>query len=139
MPSAAMVAVAQLRAGLQALLACDLSVLGDDELLNVLTDFDTESRRMAAADATIVAEVDRRGLAGGCGGTSTAALLATMLLLDPGRAARRVRDAQQFAPRRALTGQVVAAEFAETAQASQTVRSRSSRPGWSATRCTRSR
>lgn len=112
-----MAAVAQLRAGMDALLGCGLSGLAGEELVELLVEFDVQVRRMAAADAAIVAEIDQRGLAGEYGCTSTAALLSMLLRVDAGRAARRVRDGQRFGGRRAVSGEVLAPEFAQAAEA----------------------
>ena len=90
---------------------------GDDEVLDLLAGLEARVRRLATVDHAVIAETDSRGLALERGCSSTTALLTQLLRIGAGQARSRVRAAKELAPRRALTGEVLAAEFPATAAA----------------------
>jgi uncharacterized protein (DUF2461 family) len=67
-----------LRAAVDEQLASDLSLLSQDELLDVLRGFETESRRLAAVQHRVVAEVAARNVAGELRYRDTASLLSAV-------------------------------------------------------------
>ena len=94
-----------------------LSSVSAVDLTSLLAQSETSLRQAEAVQRGLVAEIDRRGVAGGYGVTSTAALVAQRLLLTQRDAAARVRQARELAPRVALTGEPLAPLFAATAAA----------------------
>src|SRR5437879_5459288 len=83
-----------LRAGVDSLLDADLGRLSQDELLDVLRGFEVESRRLAAAQHRLTAEVAARNVAGELRYRDTASLLAATLLLTRSQASERVNAAE---------------------------------------------
>jgi hypothetical protein len=79
--------------------------LSDADLLAELRTRESLMRRQAVADHALLAELDRRGIAGRLSMPSTAALLQAMLLVSPSAAKRRVRDARTFGPRVSMSGE----------------------------------
>jgi hypothetical protein len=100
-------AVQQLRAGIDALLAADLSGLSGPEVTELLTAVEAQRRRLPAVDHKVLAEAGERSLAGDYGRTSTADLLVTLVRVSPAEAKRRVADATDLGPRRAVTGELL--------------------------------
>jgi hypothetical protein len=86
----------------------DLSGLASDELLDLLTGLETQTRRLAAIDHAVVAEVESRGVAFEQGCRSTEVLLRQLLRVGAGEARARVAAARDLGPRRGLTGEVLA-------------------------------
>jgi hypothetical protein len=76
-----------------------------------------------------VAELDSRNIAVTAGFSNTKQLLAGMLNLSSTEAGTRVTHAGQLAPRRVLTGEVLAPVLPETAAALPPVRSVQRRSG----------
>ena len=95
----------------------DLSAGSDEELIDLLTGVERRVRRFAAVDHALIAETDERGLGLQRGCANTTAFLSRLLGVGVGQARARVRAAQHLAPRRTLTGEVLAAEFPATAAA----------------------
>jgi Domain of unknown function (DUF222)/HNH endonuclease len=80
---------------------------GDDELLAVVRDIETWSRRLYGIGLAVTAELDTRGVAAARGATSTAVLLRQLLRISPGQARRRISDARSVHPAVALTGEIL--------------------------------
>jgi Domain of unknown function (DUF222)/HNH endonuclease len=99
------------------LLTAPISRYQPDELLALLAAVDTQLRRLAAVDATLVGEVDQRNLGAELGARSTAGLLGQLLRVAPGEAAARVRAARDLGPRRGLTGEPLTPIFPAVADA----------------------
>ncbi|MBV9823037.1 MAG: DUF222 domain-containing protein [Actinobacteria bacterium] len=74
-------------------------------MLAELRELEVARRRLAAADHALIAEIDRRGLAGRLVLPSTSSLLQGMLRLSPHEAKQRVQAARACGPRVTLTGQ----------------------------------
>src|ERR1700761_5212572 len=115
--SATSEALAMIRAGLDALLSTELSVLGRDELTALSREFETQTRRVPAVQHRVVAEVDQRGLGHEPGVRNTTGFLVTQLRLSPYEAAARVRAAADRGPRRDLAGQPLPPIHSHLAQA----------------------
>jgi hypothetical protein len=81
--------------------------LSDADLLAELRTRESLMRRQAIADHALLAEIDRRGIAGRLSMPSTAALLQTMLLVSPSTAKQRVQDARTFGPRVTMSGEAL--------------------------------
>ena len=81
-----------------------LSGLGPVELTSALRRLEMLSRRLDAGIRGLVAEIDRRGVAGEYGAASTLDLLRQLLLVSTQEASARVHQARDLAPRVALTG-----------------------------------
>ncbi|MGH3807000.1 MAG: DUF222 domain-containing protein, partial [Pseudonocardiaceae bacterium] len=75
------------------------------------------ARKTHATMLELVAGMDTAGIAGEQGFGSTWRLLSAMLDLSAGQARTRVRDAEQLATRRTLTGKVLPARLPATAAA----------------------
>jgi len=106
-----------LSAAVDSLLAADLGRLSRDELLDALRGFECESRRLAAVQHRLVAEVAARNVAGELRYRDTAALLSATLLLTRGQASDRVNAAEALGPRTSLLGQPLPAVLPATARA----------------------
>jgi len=94
-----------------------LTPLSPVALTALLGEYELLSRGLDTAKRHLVAEIDRRGVAGEYAATSTADLLAQRLLLTRTEACARVRQARELAPRVALTGEVLPALFVHVAAA----------------------
>jgi hypothetical protein len=110
-------AVAAVRGGVDALLDCDFSMLHRQELTDLLCELERQTRRLAAVDHEVVAEVDQRNVAGELACTDTAALLSNLLRIAPREASARVRDARELGPRHEITGAPLAPLFPAVAAA----------------------
>lgn len=110
-------AVESVRAGVDDLLAADLSSLSGLEVVELLDALEQQTRRLAAVDARVLAEVSERGTAGELGRTSVDDLLTVRLRVSRVEAKRRVRRASELAPRRAVTGERLDPQLAETSAA----------------------
>jgi Domain of unknown function (DUF222) len=89
------------QAGVDALLAANLSRVSGDEVVALLSGLEVQRRRLQALDHAVVAEAGVRGTAGEYGRTSTADLLVTALRVTPAEAKRRVAQAVDLGPRQA--------------------------------------
>jgi hypothetical protein len=103
--------VAGLAGVVDGLLGLDLAVLPGGVVVEVLAGVEVQLRRLAGVDHRLLAEVGARGLAGEHGCRDTVALLGWLLRVEPREAARRVRAAGLFGPRRAVSGAVLPAVF----------------------------
>ena len=95
----------------------ELTALGDEQLLSVLRELETQQRRLAAVDQHLLAEIESRGLAGQRACRSTAALLGQLLRISPAEASARLRAAADTGPRRGLTGEMLAPIYPRVAAA----------------------
>ena len=93
-----------MRAAIDELLACPLTALTDDEVLEVARSVEVGRRRLETFDQPLVAELDARALVDRNLAPSTGAFLAGLWNLSPGVAARRVRQVRALGPRVTLTG-----------------------------------
>lgn len=105
-PSAPLTDVADAFSRYLAEVAADLfGKLTDAHVLAELREFEALRRRLAVVDHALVAELERRALAGRLAVTSTPALLHAALRLSPHEAKQRVSAAQVCGPRWSLTGE----------------------------------
>lgn len=104
---------AGLDAALAALDAVDWDGLSLTELFEGMSRLETARRRAAARACDTAAAVNRRGDQALDGISHR--IIADVLRVSPGEARRRIRDANQLAPRTTLTGQPATAELAATA------------------------
>ncbi len=101
-PSAA--AVSEIAAAVDHLLAADLTLPSDTDILDLLRGVEVQSRRLHAASIAVIAQITDRGLAAPAGATSTAGLLRQVLPLSAGDAYQRVRLAAATSPSTGLSG-----------------------------------
>jgi len=106
-----------LRAAVDEQLASDLSPLPQDEVLDALRGLEVESRRLAAAQHRLTAEVAARNVAGELNYRDTASLLSAVLLLTRSQANDRVNAAELLGPRASLLGEPLPPVLPATAQA----------------------
>ncbi|SHF50386.1 HNH endonuclease [Jatrophihabitans endophyticus] len=109
--------IAIVRAGVDGLLDADLTRLSGRELVALLDALETQHRRLAAADARLLAEIEERGAAGEFGRTSTVDLLRVRLRVAPGEAKARVERARDLGPRRTVSGEALPPLLPATAAA----------------------
>src|SRR3954453_9060614 len=100
-----MAAVAQLRAGVDALLAAPMEGLAATELTALLQTLEVERRRLEAVDPRLMAAGSTAGVAAACGQPGLAPVLSSLLRIDPREARARVGRAVDLGPRRALSGE----------------------------------
>jgi Domain of unknown function (DUF222) len=110
--------VAAMSAELDELLAAPLEMLSTADRLALAHQWETLTRRQAAMGHRLVASVVEAPVAE-LGAPSPAAALSTLLRISKDEAGRRVHEARDLAPRRALTGQVLAPVLPATAAALQ--------------------
>jgi Domain of unknown function (DUF222)/HNH endonuclease len=110
-------ALEHLAAARHELVGLDPTVLSRDELLDLVEVLETNARRHTAVGCELIAELDRRGVAGELGYASTGVLLAERLRIGRREAAGRVRLASDLAPRRAITGETLEPRFPQVAAA----------------------
>jgi hypothetical protein len=91
--------------------------LGPQELLDAVCGIEVLARKTHAAMLELIAGMDAAKVAGEQGFGATWRLLAEMLDLSTSQARARVRDAEQLATRRTLTGEVLPARLPATAAA----------------------
>jgi hypothetical protein len=91
--------------------------LRPQELLDALCGVEVLARKTHAAMLELVAGLDAAGLAAAQGFGNTGRLLAALLDCGTGQARARVREAEQLATRRTLTGEVLPARLPATAAA----------------------
>lgn len=80
----------------------------DAGLLDLARRFEQTRNRTCLVDHQLVSELDRRRVAEQVGQPSTRTLLAWLLRIGRGEAARRVQAAEQLSPRRSMIGEVLA-------------------------------
>ncbi|MEZ0356699.1 HNH endonuclease signature motif containing protein [Mycobacterium sp. SA01] len=95
-----------------ALATVDLDVLSPPERFVVMERLETARRRQVAVSYALVSKLERFE---GC--PPVPITLADVLRISPREAKRRIRDAEQLAPRRALTGEPLPPVLPQTAQA----------------------
>ncbi|WP_134051428.1 DUF222 domain-containing protein, partial [Mycobacteroides franklinii] len=78
------------------------------EALTVLARLEVVQRRLSARGVGLVPKVTGEASPVELGGTSFPDVLSRRLHIGKGAARRRIADAQQLAPRRAITGEVLA-------------------------------
>ncbi|MFN2561112.1 MAG: DUF222 domain-containing protein, partial [Jatrophihabitans sp.] len=101
------VAVATAHSTVDDLLAGDLTLLSEDELLEVVRETERLRRRIAAVQHAQILELERRGVPAAHLVRTTGQFLRMLLRLDPSEAASRVRAAEAAGQRRSLTGEVL--------------------------------
>ncbi len=106
-----------LEAAVDAVCADTLDGLSNAELLAVLARVEVVQRRLTSASLTGIAQLVRQASAVELGGTSFPDVLSRRLHIGKGAARRRIADAQQLAPRRAITGEVLEPQLPCTAEA----------------------
>lgn len=89
-------ALAQLRAGVDGLLAAPLSGLDGAAVLGLVQELEVQRRRLDAVDVRVVGQAQSRWVAGDYGQTSTAELLAQALRIAPAEARRRAERAAEL-------------------------------------------
>ncbi|WP_330185051.1 HNH endonuclease [Nocardia sp. NBC_01503] len=114
--TAIVVAVAALRAAVDALVAASPIPLSDDEFAALMRETEKVTRQLDAVKTGFVDETRRRDLPGKANVSSAALYLEQSLRLSRADACRRVRVADKLAVRR-LPGQVLEPELAVVAQA----------------------
>src|SRR3954468_10495543 len=110
-------AVAQLRAGVDALLAAPGEGLAATELASVLEAVEVQRRRLEAVDQRLLAAASTAGVAAAFGQAGVADVLTYLLRIDPREARARVSRAGDVGPRRALSGERLAPLLPVTAAA----------------------
>ncbi len=91
--------------------------LSEDDLLEMARAVESLRRTLPVVDHVLIEQLDTRCVAGERGARTTATLLTQTLHISPGEAAARVRAAHLLGPRRMITGEILAPQFAEVAQA----------------------
>jgi Domain of unknown function (DUF222)/HNH endonuclease len=109
--------VDRLRGAVDSLLSTELSMLGSGEVTGLLADLEVQRRRLEAVDQQVIAETDRRGLAGDYGSGTAANLLSRLLRISPVEAQARVARARDLGPRTGLTGEPLEPILPATADA----------------------
>ncbi len=112
-------AVAAVTSGVDGLATEDLWRVDDDDLLDVMRVVEIQARRLFAASLRLVAEVDDRGISGGRGASSTAALVRQVMRIGPGDAAARVAAADAVVDRVGPSAEPVPAALPATAAATR--------------------
>ena len=101
---AAVLAASGLSAAVAELAQCSLSMVADEELLEVLRVTERARRQVEALDATLIAELEARNVPGRLVLRGPAQLLSGLLNLSPAESSARVRQARELGPRSTLTG-----------------------------------
>ncbi len=109
--------VGGLRRALSYVVEQPLTGLSEDDLLEMARAVEALRRTLPIVDHALIEQLDTRGTAGDRGVRTTATLLTETLQISPGEAGARVRAAQLLGPRRMITGEVLAPQFVEVAQA----------------------
>ena len=106
-----------LEAAVDAVCADTLDGLSNPELLAVLARVEVAQRRLTSASHVGVAQLVRQASPVELGGTSFPDVLSRRLHISKGAARRRIADAQQLGPRRAITGEVLEPQLPRTSEA----------------------
>ncbi len=101
-------AVAGLRAAFDAFAACDFGSLSRAELLTVLDEYETLLCRLPAVGHGLLAQLQVEATPGELGAKSWNEVLRTRWRLSTAEAGRRLGEAAELGPRRALTGEPLA-------------------------------
>ncbi len=112
-------ALAGLTTAIDDLLASTLTSLPERDLPELAKAVETQLRRLPVFDHALIAELDRRDVAGSLGARSTATLLVDALRITPGEARARVKAAENLGPRVGFAGEPLPPLFGHlgTAQA----------------------
>ncbi|MGW0162399.1 DUF222 domain-containing protein [Mycobacterium sp. NPDC003323] len=110
-------AVCDRAASVKALLDADFSVFDTAELLALQSEREERARQDEAVDHRILAALMARASAHEIGGKNWADVLGTRMRLSGREAARRVRRAEELAPRQSITGQTLEPALGLCAQA----------------------
>ncbi|MUM19360.1 DUF222 domain-containing protein, partial [Mycobacteroides sp. CBMA 326] len=106
-----------LEAAVDAFCAESIEGLTAAEALTVLARLEVVQRRLSASALGLVPKVTAQASPVELGGTSYLDVLSRRLHISRGAARRRIADAEQLAPRRALTGEVLAPQLPNVAAA----------------------
>jgi len=116
-----MVAVApvldRLSAAVDEVAGLELDRLGEEELLELVRGVETIKRRVEALDAGLIPQLQQRNLPTMYSTRSVATLLSELLVVSPGEARRRVRQAELLTPRLTTSGDALPPLLPVTAQA----------------------
>ena len=124
MADRAAVALGDAHAAVDDLLAADLTVGTDAELLECYRELERLARRLAAVEHAFITEVAARCIPGQQAKASTAGFVRALLRLQPADATARVKAAEAAGPRRALTGEPLPPLYPVVAAAQAAARSR---------------
>ncbi|WP_109406085.1 13E12 repeat family protein [Mycobacteroides chelonae] len=114
-----MYSIGVLEAAVDAFCADAIDALTGSEVLAVLARLEVVQRRLCAAGLGLVPAVITQASPAQLGGTSHADVLSRRLHISKGAARRRIADAEQLAPRRAVTGEVLVPVLPHVAEALQ--------------------
>ncbi|TDZ90249.1 hypothetical protein CCUG60885_04895 [Mycobacteroides salmoniphilum] len=106
-----------LETAVDAFCAESIQELTASEALTVLARLEVVQRRLSASGLGLVSKVTAQASPVELGGTSYADVLSRRLHLSKSAARRRIADAEQLAPRQALTGEVLAPQLPNVAEA----------------------
>ncbi|MFD6196177.1 HNH endonuclease signature motif containing protein [Mycobacteriaceae bacterium NPDC060252] len=112
-----MYSIEMLEAAVDAFCAESIQELTASEALTVLARLEVVQRRLSAHGLELVPMVMAQASPVELGGTSHADVISRRLHIGKGAARRRIADAEQLAPRRALTGEVLAPVLPNVAEA----------------------
>ncbi|WP_157897183.1 DUF222 domain-containing protein, partial [Mycobacteroides salmoniphilum] len=112
-----MSSIGVLEAAVDAFCAESIHELTAAEALTVLARVEVVQRRLSAHGLVLVPKVTSQVSPVELGGTSHADVLSRRLHIGKGAARRRIADAEQLAPRQALTGEVLAPQLPNVAAA----------------------
>ncbi len=110
-------AVAHLRAGMDLLAGLDAEALSDRAVLGVLDDIEVLRRRLPALDHRLLAQLTAHASPVALGAKNMVQVLAERLRISTGEARRRLAEADDLGPRRAITGEPLTPRLAATAAA----------------------
>ncbi|TDZ86057.1 hypothetical protein DE4585_01380 [Mycobacteroides salmoniphilum] len=106
-----------LETAVDAFCAESIQELTASEALTVLARLEVVQRRLSASGLGLVPKVTAQASPVELGGTSYADVLSRRLHISKSAARRRIADAEQLAPRQALTGEVLAPQLPNVAEA----------------------
>ncbi|ORA59318.1 hypothetical protein BST24_18405, partial [Mycobacteroides franklinii] len=112
-----MSSIGGLEAAVDAFCADSVDGLTGAEALTVLARLEVVQRRLSARGVCLIPKVTGEASPVELGGTSFPDVLSRRLHIGKGAARRRIADAQQLAPRRAITGEVLAPQLPNVAAA----------------------
>ncbi|MFA4080165.1 HNH endonuclease signature motif containing protein [Mycobacteroides salmoniphilum] len=112
-----MSSIGVLEAAIDAFCAESIQELTASEALTVLARLEVVQRRLSCSGLGLVPKVTAQASPIELGGTSFPDVISRRLHISKGAARRRIADAEQLAPRRALTGEVLAPQLPNVAEA----------------------
>ena len=95
----------------------DLVPGSDDEVVEFWRSVEVQTRRLAAVDHAVIADVERRGLPGQYACASTVAFIRQVLLVAPAEGKARVDAAHMLGPRHLVSQPVLPPQYPATAAA----------------------